>query len=158
MKTIPEISAMQYMRAHGNAPGPTHRPYLTGVVSGALAAVPNLLFQNWTGALTAVTESISVGLWKAVVVNVLILVIAGVIYAAIFRRAANDTGGGWLFGISYGFLTWVVGPVAIWQWTTGEPLAIGTAAMGLFGAHLVYGLVLGGLYPYINRLLQSKSW
>jgi hypothetical protein len=64
--------------------------------------------------------------------------------------------GGWLFGSGYGFLIWMLGPSTIMEWITGRPIAVGTAAIGLFAAVVVYGLVLGSVFPLINRLLQKK--
>ena len=63
---------------------------------------------------------------------------------------------GRLFGISYGFFIWMVGPVTVLQWLIDRPLALGVAAMGILGAHLVYGLVLGLLFPSVHRLLQCE--
>jgi hypothetical protein len=156
MKKIYDIPAMQYMRAHGNSPGPTHRPSMTGAIAGLLAAVPCLVVGYLTGALTGESERLGVGTWTATILDALILVIAGVIYAEIFKRAANDTFGGWLFGACFGFLIWMDGPVTLWRWVAGEPMARGMSAMGLFAAQIVYGLVLGGVFPYINRLLQTR--
>lgn len=156
MKRTFDIPAMQYMRAHGNSPGPTHRPRLTGALAGLLAAVPCLIIGYLTGALSGESERLGVDVWAAVVLDTLILAVAGVVYAEIFKRAANDASGGWLFGACFGFLIWMVGPVTLWRWAAGEPMARGTAAMGLFGAQLVYGLVLGGVFPFINRLLQTR--
>jgi hypothetical protein len=151
-----DISAMQYMRAHGNIPGPTQRPYLTGAVSGMLASAPSILVRYLSGALLSEADALGSNLWIAVAFDVSVLVLAGMIYAAIFKRAANDTRGGWMFGASFGFLIWMIGPVTIWQWTTGRALATGTPAMGIFGAQVIYGLALGGLFPFVNRALQTK--
>lgn len=153
MKTI---SPIQYMRAHGNSPGPTHRPVATGLISGFTAALPSVAVRYWTGALASEASGLGVSWVTMTAIGIVILAAAGVIYSAIFQRAANDRRGGWLFGISYGFLIWMVGPVTIWQWAMGEPLATGTAAMGLLGAQLVYGLALGGIYPLVNRRTQTR--
>jgi hypothetical protein len=151
-----DVTAFQYMRAHGNSPGPTQRPRLTGAISGAIAAIPALLIRYLSGALGSEAEAVGHSLLITGACGVLFSIVAGIIYSAIFQRAANDIRGGWLFGSSYGFLIWMIGPVSIWQWITGRPLAAGTAAMGMFGAYVVYGLTLGAVYPLINRLLQTR--
>jgi hypothetical protein len=143
---------MRYMRAHGNSPGPTHRPLLTGAISAQIAAVPSILIRYWTGALESEARALGIDLLSAAGADLAILLGVGILYSLIFKRAANDLRGGWLFGISYGFLIWVVGPVSIWQWVIGRPLATGVAAMGIFGAQLAYGLVLGSVFPFINKL------
>ena len=149
-------SFIQYMRAHGNTPGPTQRPILAGAATGSLAEIPAVLLLWWSGALVSATESLSLSTWMAVALHFLATIVAGAIYGRVFSRAANDPRGGWLFGISYGFLLWMIGPVTVLQWTLGRPLALGVAAMGILGAYLAYGLSLGLLFPWIHKLLQSE--
>ena len=144
------------MRAHGNTPGPTQRPILAGAVTGSLAEIPALLLLWWSGALASAAQSLALSTWVAVALHFLATVVAGAIYGRVFSRAANDPRGGWLFGISYGFLLWMIGPVTVLQWTLGRPLALGVAAMGILGGYLVYGLSLGLLFPWIHKLLQSE--
>src|SRR5215213_6248366 len=156
MRSNFEISAMQYMQAHGNSPGPTHRPILTGAIGGLLGAIASLVVQYLTSALRYEADSVGVSLWLVAAMIAVVCAAGGIIYGAVFKRAANDASGGWLFGISYGFFIWMVGPVTVWQWVVGKPLAVGTPAIGILASHLIYGLLLGGLYPFINRLTQSK--
>ena len=147
---------MQYMRAHGNTPGPTQRPILAGAITGLIAEIPALAMLWWSGALSSVTQSLSLTLWLTLVLHSAVMIVSGAIYGRVFSRAANDVRGGWLFGISYGFLIWMVGPVTVLQWLIGRPVALGVAAMGIFAAHLIYGLSLGLLFPWIHRLLQYE--
>lgn len=149
-------SFMQYMRAHGNTPGPTQRPILAGAATGALAEIPSVLMLWWSGALTSTTQSLSLSIYATLAFHLLAMIIAGVIYGRVFSRAANDPLGGWLFGISFGFLIWMIGPVTVLQWALGRPLALGVAAMGILGAHLIYGLFLGLLFPWIHKFLQCE--
>jgi hypothetical protein len=156
MKKTSGITGIQYMRAHGNSPGPTHRPLLTGAISGTLAALPCLVVAYLTSAFAAESRELKFGELATALLDVTALAIAGVIYSQVFKRAANDAFGGWLFGASYGFLIWMIGPVMLWRWAVSQPMAAGIAAIGLFAAHVTYGIVLGGLFPYINRLLLGK--
>jgi hypothetical protein len=149
-------SFIQYMRAHGNTPGPTQRPIWAGAITGFVAEVPAAVMLWWSGALATATEALAIPMSLTVVLHLAAAIIGGAIYGRVFSRAANDPRGGWLFGISYGFLIWMIGPVTILQWSLRRPLVIGTAAMGVLGAHLIYGLALGLLYPGIHRLLQTK--
>ena len=149
-------SFLQYMRAHGNTPGPTQRPFLAGATSGVLAEIPALLMLWWSGALSSVSQSLSLSIYATLALHLLAMVSAGVVYGRAFSRAANDPRGGWLFGISFGFLIWMVGPVTVLQWWLEGPLALGVAAMGILGAHLIYGLFLGLLFPWIHKLLQFE--
>ena len=149
-------SFMQYMRAHGNTPGPTQRPTLTGALTGFLAEIPTLLILWRSGALDSATQSLGLRTGLALALHSVAMVAAGAFYGRLFSRAANDRYGGWLFGISYGFLIWMVGPVTALQWVLARPLAVGVAAMGVLGAHLIYGLALGLLFPWIHRLLRYE--
>lgn len=152
----PDISALQYMRAHGHTPGPTQRPLLTGVVSGLVGWVPSSLVAYFTGALVGEATAFDLSVPVTLVIAAVISVAAGMLYAAIFQRAANDTKGGWLFGSSYGFLIWMIGPVGLWRLFYGYPLTGGTGAMGMFAAYVVFGLALGVAFPLINRALQKR--
>ena len=144
------------MRAHGNAPGPTQRPILAGAVTGALAEIPAGLVLWWSDALTSIMQALLLNAGITLALHALAMIIAGAIYGRVFSRAANDPRAGWLFGISFGFLLWMIGPVTILQWTLGRPLALGVAAMGVLGAHLLYGLSLGLLFPWIHKSLQYE--
>jgi hypothetical protein len=146
---------MQYLSAHGNTPGPTQRPYLTGAISGAVAAVPYVSILAFSGTLSRSAANFQAREGMISMIAAATMVPAGVIYAAIFKRAANDRRGGWLFGMSYGFLLWLVGPVTLWQLVTPRPFITGLAAIGLFGAQVTYGLVLGLIFPWIHAPLQQ---
>ena len=147
---------MQYMRAHGNTPGPTQRPKLTGALSSLLAEIPALPLLWWSGALGSLAAAVRLNLWLTIPLHALVMMLAAVLYGQIFKRAANDHHGGWLFGISYGFLLWMVGPVTVLQWIISRPVATGLAAMGMLGAQLVFGLMLGLLFPWVHCLLQRE--
>ena len=147
---------MQYMRAHGNTPGPTQRPLAAGAISAGAATVPGGVLLWISGAVASLTQELRLRAWLVLVLYVVAMCVAGLLYGRIFGRAANDKRGGWLFGISYGFLVWMVGPVTALQLIRGRPIATGTAAIGLMLAHLIFGLGLGLLFPWIHKLLQRK--
>jgi hypothetical protein len=147
---------MRYMAAHGYAPGPTQRPLLTGAVTGAVSAMSALPLLCRSGAWERLSIALGSERILTLVVYVLTMAAAGLLYGRLFMRAANDVRGGWLFGISYGFLLWVLGPVTILQWIRGEPVATGHAAMGLLGTQLLFGLILGTVFPWVHRLFQPK--
>ena len=147
---------MQYMRAHGNTAGPTQRPLLTGAIGGLIAFLPYEALLRLSGARDAITRGFEINVWMSTAINMTVMIGAGILYAAIYKRAANDCHGGWIFGASYGFLLWMLAPVTIFQLISPKPIAVGTAAMGLFGAHIVYGLALGIVFPWIHFLIQSR--
>jgi hypothetical protein len=151
-----DISFFQYLRAHGNTAGPAQRPLLTGAVSAFIAFFPYEAVLWVAGARASIAKEFGIGAWVSSMINVVILVFAGVVYAAIFKRAANDRSGGWIFGASYGFVLWLIAPISIWQLSSSRGLVVGTAAMGLFAAYILFGSVLGVIFPWINSLIQSK--
>ena len=150
------ISFLHYLRAHGNTPVPTQRPLLTGAVSGAIAAVPFVLLLYVSGAIASAARAFGINIAVGLAASVLLSIIGGLLYAIVFQRAANDRRGGWMFGMCFGFLLWTIGPVTLWQTITGRPIATGTAAMGIFGAQVFSGLVLGLVFPWVHRLFQGR--
>ena len=148
------------VRAHGLDPGPTQRPLAAGAISGLLAALPAVAVLDgfdWLGALSGLT-----GLSRAAVGGacVAVLGVAGVAYGLAFRRAANDPVGGWLFGMAFGFLLWMLVPVALLQWLpassqAGRPDFVGRPAMGLLLGALMWGSALGAAFPLVHRRLRA---
>ena len=151
-----DVSFLQYMRAHGNTAGPTQRPLLTGAIGGLIAFVPYELILNYSGAGEAIAHGVGLNGGVSIGVGALLMIFAGVLYAAVFKRAANDRRGGWLFGASYGFLLWIITPITLWQAITARPLVVGRAAMGLFGAHVLFGVILGAIFPWVHRFVQTR--
>lgn len=135
-----------FMRAHGHVPGPTQRPATAGLIDGVVASVPALVLLVVMGVVRGVEIA---GL-------AVVFALAGAGYGRIFGRAANDREGGWLFGISYGFCVWMLVPALLLQWILGRPVAVGRAAMLLCFAHLLYGVVLGFLFPALHSFLHRE--
>ena len=146
-----------FIRAHGYIPGPTQRPVTAGLLAGLLALAPSLPIA-WLGdALSGLAGRSAPAAWFTAAFCTVLAAAAGAAYGRIFMRAANDSRGGWLFGISFGFLLWMIGPVAITQWVTGRPAAVDGAARYLFVAHLAYGVALGGLFPHVHRGIRRRT-
>jgi hypothetical protein len=146
---------MRFMRAHGQTPGPGQRPRLTGALGGGLGGIVALPLLGWSGAIDSLAATLGLSGWMIAVLYLGISALAGVAYGAVFQRAASDRRGGWLFGLSYGFLLWTLGPIALLQTILERPLATGGAAMGLLGASLISGLVLGGFFRPLHQLVRT---
>lgn len=82
--------------------------------------------------------------------------LAGVLYGLVFRRAANDRLGGWLFGTVFGFLLWMAAPILVLPLLSGHSMAAGRAAAGFLAGFLVWGVATGGLFPHLHKPLQAK--
>ena len=145
----------RFVRAHGYEAGPTQRPLLAGLLSAAIAEPPTLALLWIADALEPLAHAAGLDLAEGVAVHVLLVLGAGAIYGQVFQRAANDRGGGWLFGLAYGFLGWLIGPVTLLQWLKGEPAIFGMAAQAVLGAYLLWGLLIGMLFPAVHRPLQA---
>src|SRR5215203_1560145 len=126
-----DVSFIQYLRAHGNTAGPTQRPLVTGAISGLIAFVPFETVLRLSGARVSIARGFEVATAASSGFSLMLMILAGVAYAALFKRAANDCSGGWIFGAAYGFLLWMIAPITMWQLLGSQPLAVGTAAMGL---------------------------
>lgn len=142
-----------FMAAHGSTAGPTQRPLLAGMLSGAAAVVLALPLIWWSGAATSLGRSLDLRWWVVLILYIPLWAVAGTVYGSVFRRAANDYFGGWLFGIAYGFLLWLIGPVTLLQWIFESELIVGIPAVGAFGANLIWGLAMGGSFPWIHDLI-----
>jgi hypothetical protein len=146
---------MRFIRAHGQTPGPGQRPRTAGAVAGAVAGLLAAPLLQWSGAGVSLSSNLQLRGLLIPVLYVGVATLAGALYGGLFQRAASDRRGGWLFGISYGFLLWMLGPTTLLQITLGHPLATGTAAMGILGANLLSGLVLGLCFRPAHALLQK---
>jgi hypothetical protein len=145
---------MRFMRAHGQTPGPGQRPRTVGALSGLVAGIAALLMLKWSGAVASLANALNLRMWVIPILYVAIATLAGALYGAVFKRAASDPRGGWLFGISYGFLLWMLGPVTLLQTILARPLTTGVAAMGILGANLLSGLLLGLLFRPLHTFVR----
>jgi len=139
-----------FIRAHGYVPGPTERPLATGALAALVAVCPAVAVAWIGGGFSEAGGTLGVDAKAIAAAFTMVMVAAGAVYGWIFMRAANDRRGGWLFGASYGFLGWMLGPAVFLQWIIGRPVAIGVAAQALLGAHLLYGAVLGICFPFVS--------
>lgn len=96
------------------------------------------------------SDSVFVGL----VVHLVIAEIVGVSYGVLFRRQAFDQAGAIGWGVSYGFLWWILGPLTL------APVILGTtpawtveataAAFPSLVGHLAYGAGLGLMFQALE--------
>ena len=120
--------ASPFIRAHGYVPGPTERPVSAGLLSAGAAAAPAVALAWAGGGLAQIAQHVGVDTIVVAAGYAAMFLIAGALYGRVFMRAANDRQAGWLFGISYGFVTWMAGPVSAVQWLTSAPAVVGVPA------------------------------
>ena len=145
---------LRMLQAHGLDAGPTQRPLLAGALAGVLAAIPALLVLAGFQSLDAPAQAIGTSAGAAGLAYAGLMLLGGVLYGWLFQRAANDPRGGWLFGMAFGFVLWMLGPVPLLQWLPDQPILRGYPAAGLLLAQLAWGLVTGVVFPLIHRHLH----
>jgi hypothetical protein len=145
---------LRMLRAHGLAAGPAQRPLLAGAIAGVLAAVPALAVLTGFQVLDAPARATGTSVFAAGLAYAGLMLLGGVLYGWLFQRAASDPRGGWLFGMAFGFVLWMLGPVPLLQWLPDQPILRGYPAAGLLLAQLFWGLALGLVFPPIHRHLH----
>lgn len=146
---------LSILQAHGLDPGPTQRPQLAGAVSSLIANAPAMALVSFFGTVHAVEAAMRVGLLVVLLAFGALNVIAGVAYGRLFQRAANDKRGAWLFGLAFGFIVWMLVPVPLLQWIPQEPTLIRVPAIGLLLGQLLWGLVLGLVFPFVHARMGA---
>ena len=146
---------LSMLQAHGLDAGPTQRPLLAGAISSLVADVPSAAVFAAFGSLNALGAAFAVPVLASGIVYAIMMVLGGLLYGWVFQRAANDPRGGWLFGLAFGFVLWMLGPIPLLQWLPGRPLLTGYPAMGVLLGHLLWGLVLGVVFPFVHRRVYA---
>lgn len=148
---------MGFLRAHGVDPGPLQRPILAGLLTGLAATLPaGAVFWAFGSFQVAADEVIRLARPLTALLLVAAFTASGALYGLAFRRAANDRSGGWMFGAVFGFVLWMAAPVVVLPLIGGKTMAAGPAAAGFLACFLVWGVVTGGLFPWVHRPLQAK--
>ena len=145
---------LRMLRAHGLDAGPTQRPLLAGAIAGLIADIPATALLELFGSLGALGPTIGTSPVVAGLAYGAIVLLGGVLYGWLFQRAANDPRGGWLFGLAFGFVLWMLGPIPLLQWLPDQPVLSGRPALGLLLSQLLWGFVLGVAFPFVHRRLH----
>jgi hypothetical protein len=143
------------LQAHGLDAGPTQRPLLAGAVSAVIADLPAIAVLVPFGSLDALGRASGIATVLAGLAYGGTMLLGGVLYGWLFQRAANDPRGGWLFGLAFGFVLWMLGPIPLLQWLPDRPILSGNPALGLLLGQLLWGLVLGAVFPFVHRRLHA---
>ena len=146
---------LSMLQAHGLEAGPTQRPFLAGLAGGLVASLPATAVLVAFGSLDAIAQATEVRTWGAGLAYVGMLLLGGLLYGGLFQRAANDRRGGWLFGLAFGFVLWMLGPIPLLQWVPDRPTLTGHAAIGLLLGQLLWGLAVGVMFPLVHRQLHA---
>lgn len=147
-------------------PGPGFR-LVRAVGVGALASTAGgLLFGvvMWvTGDVLLVARLVgSDAAWVGMAVHLAISAVVGATYVLAFRDESPDVISGLGWGVVYGVVWWLVGPLTLMPTLLGAPLAWSAAGVvaalpSLFG-HLLYGAATGVSVAVLERRRRSISW
>jgi len=130
---------------------------IAGVVFGAMMGMMGMLPMI---AMLIKSESAVLGF----VLHLVFSTIIGGTFGLIFGHAALNKGAGVLLGLLYGVIWWVLGPLVIMPVWLGMGLQLSVARMtmaipSLWG-HLVFGFILGLIYPMFakteNQIVDTK--
>ena len=130
---------------------------LSGLVGGLVFTLVMVLVDALpTVARLVGAQTSAVGL----VVHLVIAQLIGVSYAVLFRRRSFDLASGIGWGVSYGFLWWVLGALTLLPVLSGEAPqwnadALAAAFPSLVG-HLAYGAAVGGIYYRLEA--RANPW
>lgn len=122
-----------------------------GVIAGLAGGLVFTIVMIQIGFLSTVAGLVGgESTFLGVVVHLLIATIIGVAYGLLFARCSNDGGSAVGWGMAYGVLWWLLGPLTLLpvflgdgpQWTVE---AANTAYPALIG-HLAYGALLGAAF------------
>lgn len=131
---------------------------MPGAVAGIVGGIVFGMLMAMMGMLPVIASM--VGSSSAVVGMVIHLVISAVIGASfglLLGNRVTSLGAGAIWGVAYGMVWWVLGPLVIMPLMMGMGLQFGAALSGpmmmsLMG-HVIYGLVTGLAYlPLRSRL------
>ncbi len=147
---------LRMLQAHGLDAGPTQRPLLAGAIAGLIATTPALAVLTGFQALDAPARAIGTSALAAALAYAGLMLLGGILYGWLFQRAANDMQGGWLFGMAYGFVIWMLGPIPLLQWVPDQPILRGYPAAGLLLAQLLWGLATGVVFPLVHHQLHVR--
>lgn len=134
---------------------------LRGSVAGVVGAAGAVVLVWRTGGLTSIVPLLEPwGVALTLLVSPGLGGLVGAGYGPLFRYEASDLGAGLLWGVVYGTVWWVLGPLTVLpavqsgsvSWTTE---AVVTAVPGLVGC-IVYGALTGTVFTLLER--RRAAW
>lgn len=124
----------------------------TGGIAGGLIFTVIMVQIGYLGTVARLVGSTSPGVGLAV--HLIISVILGSTYGLFFRRQSDDLTSGIGWGVSWGFLWWVVGALTVLPvWLGGDPQWSATDAATAFPSligHLGFGAALGATFHVLE--------
>jgi hypothetical protein len=146
MRSTTSVASTQARIAAGVAGG-----LAGGVVFGMLMQMMGMLPMV---AMLVASTSVAVG-WA---VHLAISAFIGTTFGLLFGGKANRVGASVVLGMGYGALWWVLGPLVLMPARLGMDLfMVNAMALQSLMGHLLYGLVLGLVFPLVVRRVQQTQ-
>ena len=131
------------------------------IVAGGLAGtIAGLAFSGWEYAggylplLGGLPELQSQA--TAAILHFLVALLIGSIFGVLFQRDVRGYGSSMGWGLGFGIFLWFFGPLTVFPVASGQPLdwsrEQGTALFGSLVGYIIYGLILGTVYAFLDRL------
>jgi hypothetical protein len=131
------------------------------IVAGGLAGtIAGLAFSGWEYAggylplLGGLPELQSQA--TAAILHFLVALLIGSIFGVLFQRDVRGYGSSMGWGLGFGIFLWFFGPLTVFPVVSGQPLdwsrEQGTALFGSLVGYIIYGLILGTVYAFLDRL------
>lgn len=140
------------------------RLFVGAVLGGGLAGLlGGLIYGLWMDradffplvASMIGSESASVGYG----IHLLVSSSIGVTYGVLFQREIRGLGSSIAWGVAYGFIWWVIGPLTVMPLLLGENVQWSLeAARGNFAplvGHIIYGVILGIIYTLLVQIWRT---
>lgn len=149
--------------AGGPQPGQAGRLTLglmrTIFIGGLAGLVGGLAFGAWMERVgffplvAGLVRSDSPGVGR--MLHFIISVVIGATYGVLFRQDIRGPGSSIAWGVAYGLIWWILGPLTIMPWWLGYglqwSLEAGQGAFPSLVGHLIYGILLGVVYSVVDR-------
>ena len=135
-------------------------PFLESLTIGGLAGLAGgLAFGAWMERagffplVAGIVRSDSPDVGRAL--HFVISVVIGASFGVLFRRDVGGTGSSVAWGMAYGLIWWLLGPLTLLPLLLGRgvqwSLATGQAAFPSLVGHVIYGILLGAVYSIVAR-------
>lgn len=133
-----------------------------GVLAGLIAGVVFGAMMGMMGMLPMIAKLIGgSSALLGFVLHLVVSAVIGLIFSIFLGHAAVDKAKGIMLGLVYGLIWWFLGPLIIMPVLLGMGVQLSAQGMqmalpSLWG-HLVYGFILGLIYPLIASLKKMNA-
>lgn len=138
-------------------PGPVLESLAIGGLAGLIGGLAFGVWMEQAGffpLVAGIIRSDSPDVGRALHFGISVLI--GASFGVLFRPDVRGLGSSIAWGMAYGLIWWVLGPLTLLPWLLGQgvqwSLAAGRDAFPSLVGHVIYGLLLGVVYAAVARL------